>query len=455
MARKWKASEFTGVDGPDGQKIPADLNNDGWVTQDEAKKAYENAWAGHEGQADPSAPSGSGDYAQLVQQHADVNGDGQIDHGEWSAYSASPQRDQDYRQFARGNSPGDVPEWMVQAMKALPFVGGPISYLMEDANRNNDAGGQGGRGGTGAQAGPTAEELMAHYGRLDPNERLLGQSAASQVYADPRDVDAQRRALAGLQRMGEGAYTAEETAGQRLLQGNAAQWEKQQRDAITQQAYERGQGGSGFEMMNLLGAQQGSANRAAEGQLELQRIAAARALQAQQAAMSGAGDMRGQGFKEGAFRGSATDELNKWNLDYQRGVDEFNQRSANLEEDSRVRAEQQVFENSIAGRGMSLEEWQARKAQGNIDRGRRDKEADAFKTSAARQGAGLYDYFFGDDSSSTASGDSSQPTGSSGSSLVSTPAYPSAPSSRVDDYYNPDDQESSTLAGRVSSGGRW
>lgn len=226
-------------------------------------------------------------------------------------------------------------------------------------------------------SGPTAEELQAHYERMDPNARLLDDSAASHVSADPRDVAAQQRALDGLQVTADGKYSAEEISGQRLLQQQAGQWERSQRDAIMQQAGERGVGGSNVELMNLLGAQQGSANRSAQGTLELQRVAAARALQAQQSLMDGTGKMRQQGFDERAYNAEAIDDLHKYNTTYQRGIDAINSGMSNAEEDSRINATQQVYDNSLSNRNMTLQEWETHQQQKNADRKRKDEKTEA------------------------------------------------------------------------------
>lgn len=288
---------------------------------------------------------------------------------------------------------------MLVANGAMGF-GNSIAHRNDRYDAETAASGSGGGYGAGG-VGPTAEELTASYDRMDPNARLLDQSYASQVHADPRDIAAQRQALAGLQRMGEGKYSAEEINGQRLLQQQAAQWEKGQRDAIFQGMGERGMGGSGFEALNLLGAQQGSANRSAQATLELQRQAAARALQAQQAAMQGSGQMREQGFSESAYNADALDDLNRFNLTYQRGIDAINNGLSNAEEDSRTRAEQTVYENGLAARGMTLQEWEARQAQRNRDQERSDSMWDSGISSAVGLGTDLYNSFRGSGSTGT------------------------------------------------------
>lgn len=144
------------------------------------------------------------------------------------------------------------------------------------------------------------------------------ESALSEAYADPRDVEAQRLALQQLQQIGTEGYTAGDRARQQMMMQQERTAERGQREAIQQQMQARGLGGSGTALQAQLVGQQGAANRANMRGLGLEEMAQRRALQAIQAAGQMGGDMRKQGFGEEATRRGGRDAVQQYNINNRR-----------------------------------------------------------------------------------------------------------------------------------------
>lgn len=168
-------------------------------------------------------------------------------------------------------------------------------------------------------------------GNLPSYADLMGDeytSTLGEASADPMAVAAQRAAL---QRMGQVArtgYTAEDRAIEQQARANAAQYERQQRDAVMQNAAMRGMAGAGTTLGAQLAAQQAGANRNSQASLDMAANAQRRALQALAMQNSAAGQMRGQSFNEDTTRRSAVDEANRYMIDGQRAAsrDQFGMR---------------------------------------------------------------------------------------------------------------------------------
>ena len=177
---------------------------------------------------------------------------------------------------------------------------------------------------------PTAETLTADYEE---------EGALDELATDPEGLEAQRRALAGLEDIySNRGFTADDRAEMAARQRAAAQGERGQREAIVRGAEERGVGGSGLESASQMMAQQGAAHRAADWEAQASAEGRTRALQALQSASGLGTSMRGQG-----------DAIGQFNAQYMRDVNRRNVGTRNAEEDSRRQAEQQAWENRYRG----------------------------------------------------------------------------------------------------------
>jgi hypothetical protein len=134
---------------------------------------------------------------------------------------------------------------------------------------------------------PTQSELFTpeRMVRSGPSALSDEQLRGNAEYGAGRD--AQMRALQQMQGVSEaGGYTPLERAQIAQAQRQAAQYEQQQRQAQLQQMEMRGLQGSGVEMASRIAAQQGGANRAAQGATDIATAAQQRALQAMQSGAS-------------------------------------------------------------------------------------------------------------------------------------------------------------------------
>lgn len=130
---------------------------------------------------------------------------------------------------------------------------------------------------------------------------------AMRIGEDSGAVDAQRAALARLQEIGQGQYSAEDRARQQQMQRDNALQEQSQRAAVMQQAQARGMGRSGTQLAGSLAAQQGAANRNNQQSLGIEAMAQQRALQALQGGAGLATQMRQQGQNVAQFNSMAAD----------------------------------------------------------------------------------------------------------------------------------------------------
>ena len=208
-----------------------------------------------------------------------------------------------------------------------------------------------GRGATEAiqGIGDPWEELE---GYIPSYEDLMGDeyvSSLAEAEADPMAIAAQRAAL---QRMGELArtgYTAEDRAMEQQARSDAAQFEKQQREAIMQQAATRGMQGAGTTLGAQLQAQQAGANRNSQASLDMAANAQRRALQALAMQNSAASQMRGQSFNEDATRRAAADTANRYTIDGSRSAirDQFGMRGQVAQGQSQAATSQAAANQSM------------------------------------------------------------------------------------------------------------
>jgi hypothetical protein len=150
------------------------------------------------------------------------------------------------------------------------------------------------------------------------NDPLFGLQVADEsqmagVAPDQRYVEAQNRALDQLQGIYDaGGYTDTERAQMGMMEREAANFERQQREAALQQAQMRGVGNSGASLASALTAQQGGANRANDWANQIAVAGQNRALDALQGYGQMAGQARQQSFGEDTARRGAMDAWNQY-----------------------------------------------------------------------------------------------------------------------------------------------
>lgn len=160
-------------------------------------------------------------------------------------------------------------------------------------------------------------------GVLTPALEKSIQAGPSQVAAITEDPSLKNRQMSALnllsQRATGGGLSPEDRAKFNEIRTQLDSDQKSKQDQIVQQAQMRGMGGSGAELAAALQQQQAGANEAsAEGD----RIAATASQNALQAALQTGqlgGQIRGQNFDINKAKGSAADEMNRFNVQNQTG----------------------------------------------------------------------------------------------------------------------------------------
>jgi len=163
------------------------------------------------------------------------------------------------------------------------------------------------------------EFVAADYSRVadyDPRMQEMVQAGPSRmegISTDPNLRAAQLKALEQLQSMGEGGLTAGDRFTMEQIAQDEARRERGARDAIMQNMQSRGVQGSGLELAQMLGAQQGAAERRSMRDLGVEAQAQQRALDAIMQAGELGGSIRGQEFGEKSDIASAADIINRYN----------------------------------------------------------------------------------------------------------------------------------------------
>jgi hypothetical protein len=225
-----------------------------------------------------------------------------------------------------------------------------------------------------AQQGTLNRESMAEYEsvrrRLQHAERILrtqkeraaaasremmgnvmvgdDQVAMAGAGADQWSIDAQRQATEGLYDIYQAGGLDETTrAENEMMRQRYLADERSQREALMQQAYARGVGGSGMEMQGQLANQQQSAN--AQYLASLQNLASGQ--QRAQTALRDHGSLgsqaRGQSFQEDAMRRAAQDHFTQYNTDYYRHMYDQAAGTQSAQSQAEAGANQQTFENQM------------------------------------------------------------------------------------------------------------
>lgn len=177
--------------------------------------------------------------------------------------------------------------------------------------------------------GLTPPELAAldleQVGELSPElARAISAegTAFEDVYVDPRLKQAQQDALEQLQGIAEAeGLTAQDKALLSRIARQERTQERGQREAIIQQAQQRGIAGSGLELMQQMQAQQDAATRQSIRDQEIAALAEQRKLEALQQAGQLGGQMRSQEFGEQAQIAQARDLMERFNLANQQQVE--------------------------------------------------------------------------------------------------------------------------------------
>lgn len=157
-------------------------------------------------------------------------------------------------------------------------------------------------------------------GQLTPAQEQIinaAPSIAGQTTGNKDLQSAQMQALNSLKNISQTGMSSTDRARLNQIQQQAANQAEGQKQAIMQNFAQRGQGGSGNELLAQLQAAQNATNQANQAGLGVAANAQQNALQALGQYGNQAGQMEGQQFGQQFQAGSAADQLNRFNTQNQ------------------------------------------------------------------------------------------------------------------------------------------
>lgn len=211
----------------------------------------------------------------------------------------------------------------------------PLSGFFYNPEKDQDKIDQGIATGTKAwdELTPTAYENVDYQGpeaaadiRVNPAAlERVGPTAMNDVSVDPRYKDQQLAQLSALAELRDkGGLNLTDKANLQGIQNDEAAQAQAGRASIMQQAQMRGTGGGNMAIMDMLNANQGSANRQSQRDMQIAGMAQDRALQAGNMAANQASGMSKQDFDQQAQVAAARDTAAKFNAGMANTNNQFN-----------------------------------------------------------------------------------------------------------------------------------
>lgn len=228
-------------------------------------------------------------------------------------------------------------------------------------------------------AGPdlSRQILLQQYkqaGILTPQMEQQVNAHFQQIQGVSQPVQqAQQQALQQMSQVAKGGLTSQDRMALSQLQNATARQNTAQQNAILQNMQERGligRGDTGAELAMRLQAQQGNANQASQGGLQISSEAAQRALQGIAGLGNLSGQQAGQQFQQNAQQAgianeqqrfntanqlaqqqrnvAAQNQAQQYNLGTAQGISNANVGNANAEQLREMNAQQQMYQNKMA-----------------------------------------------------------------------------------------------------------
>ncbi len=187
---------------------------------------------------------------------------------------------------------------------------------------------------------------LVQQGQISPEQAqaaLVERSQMEDVKADPKLVNAQLSALKSLQDISDnGGMTLTDKANLQDISDTAMTQQKGAREAIIQNAAQRGVAGSGLELAAQLQNQQNSAVNQNKQDLDVAAQAQARALQAIQQSGTLAGNINNQQFEQESAKAAAQDAINKFNAQNTQQVNLTNTNAVNTAQAANLAEKQRI-----------------------------------------------------------------------------------------------------------------
>jgi len=189
------------------------------------------------------------------------------------------------------------------------------------------------------------------------NNVLQGDSAMGNISTDPRLKQDQMASLEALRSLAaSGGMNAQDTANLSKLNSDVGTADKGRRDAIVQGMHQRGQGGSGMELLAQLQSNQAATDRQAQGSLDVAGMAQDRALQAIQQGGQMAGNMQQQDFGQQAQIAQARDAISRFNTGNMNQNNQFNAGQAQQANMYNNQGAQTVSNGNVANRNQATQQ---------------------------------------------------------------------------------------------------
>lgn len=240
-------------------------------------------------------------------------------------------------------------------------------------------------------------EEMVLQGIITPEQAetfLQSDTGLKEISTDPRLKNAQMASLSALEDIANnGGLSMTDRSKLSEMESQIGQAERGSREAILQNARQRGVSGSGMELGAQMINQQGSASRRSQAGLDIAAQAEQRALEALMQSGQLSGQIRGQEFGEQSQTAAAQDAINRFNAQNKQAVDEANigrrmgAQMANLGEKQRVSDSNVGIRNNqeTTNKGLYQQQFQNQLAKAQGQSGALANIAQNQQAGAARQ----------------------------------------------------------------------
>jgi hypothetical protein len=203
---------------------------------------------------------------------------------------------------------------------------------------------------------PELQDQMVNYekyqsqGQLNPAlEQVISQqnSGLQDVQVDPRLKASQMSALESIAGMASGNPQAGDLAGFELARRNVAGENQAKQNQILQDMQQRGQGGSGAELLAKLKGNQSSSDELAKMQLQQAQTMQQAKMQAIQEQANLASGIRTQDYGQAADAARAQDAINQYNAQNSQSVNRQNVGAQNSAQQFNLTNAQQLANNNV------------------------------------------------------------------------------------------------------------
>lgn len=290
---------------------------------------------------------------------------------------------------------------------AAPVVGGLIG--MDQANKNRDAANSARQAALEQYANinlPSIEQQKLNLqdyqnaGSMTPEmEQLIsmGPSAMEGISLDPQTRAMQLQALEQMSGMAQGQVTNGDTAGFEIAKRDAQAQDQAKTGQILQDMQQRGQGGSGAELLARLKLSQNSADRLQQADLEQAKQMQAARIAALQNQSNMASGLHSQDYGEASNTAKARDAIAQFNAQNAQNVTGRNTGAKNNAQASNLQNLQNTANmnvqnqnnQQIANKGLLQQQYNNQMGMANAKAGQYGNQASS-QDAQAGQTAGMW-----------------------------------------------------------------